>query len=96
MSRHFDLIVIGSGPAGKSAAIQASKLGKTVLMVEKNQQVGGVSVHSGTIPSKTLQLSVRRENLRKGRFVPENFRKRLALLGVRYIGSLRVVQYIHI
>ena len=58
MTRHFDLIVIGSGPAGKSAAIQASKLGKSVLMIEKNQQVGGVSVHSGTIPSKTLRETV--------------------------------------
>ena len=58
MSKQFDFIVIGSGPAGKSAAIQASKLGHSVLMVEKNLEIGGVSVHSGTIPSKTLREAV--------------------------------------
>lgn len=58
MSNHFDFIVIGSGPAGKSAAVQAAKLGKSVLMVEKNPVIGGVSVHSGTIPSKTLRETV--------------------------------------
>lgn len=58
MSQHFDFIVIGSGPAGKSAAIQASKLGKSVLMIEKNPIIGGVSVHTGTIPSKTLRETV--------------------------------------
>ncbi len=58
MSNHFNFIVIGSGPAGKSAAIQASKLGKSVLMVEKNPIIGGVSVHTGTLPSKTLRETV--------------------------------------
>lgn len=58
MSTDYDLIVIGSGPAGKRAAIQASKIGKTVLIVEKNQIVGGVSVHTGTLPSKTLRETV--------------------------------------
>ncbi|TNF89534.1 MAG: FAD-dependent oxidoreductase, partial [Gammaproteobacteria bacterium] len=48
---HYDLIVIGSGPAGKRAAIQAAKVGKSVLLVEKNEIVGGVTVHTGTIPS---------------------------------------------
>jgi len=55
---HYDLIVIGSGPAGRRAAIQAAKFGKSVLMVEKGRQVGGVSVHTGTIPSKTLRETV--------------------------------------
>lgn len=55
---HYDLIVIGSGPAGRCAAIQASKLGKQVLLVEKKQIVGGVTVHTGTIPSKTLRETV--------------------------------------
>ena len=58
MKYDYDFIVIGSGPAGKSAAIQAAKLGKSVLMVEKNALVGGVSVHTGTIPSKTLRETV--------------------------------------
>ena len=58
MNLHYDMIVIGSGPAGKRAAIQAAKLGKSVLLVEKNQVVGGVTVHTGTIPSKTLRETV--------------------------------------
>ena len=51
----YDLIVVGSGPAGRRAAIQAAKLGKKVLVVEQGKRVGGVSVHTGTIPSKTLR-----------------------------------------
>lgn len=52
---HYDLIVIGSGPAGRRAAIQAAKFGRDVLVVERGRRVGGVSVHTGTIPSKTLR-----------------------------------------
>ena len=55
---HYDLIVIGSGPAGRRAAIQAAKLKKSVLVVERGQRVGGVCVHTGTIPSKTLRETV--------------------------------------
>jgi NAD(P) transhydrogenase len=55
---HYDLIVIGSGPAGRRAAIQAAKLGNDVLVVENRLRVGGVSVHTGTIPSKTLRETV--------------------------------------
>ncbi len=55
---HYDLIVIGSGPAGRRAAIQAAKLNRNVLVVEKGRRVGGVSVHTGTIPSKTLRETV--------------------------------------
>ncbi|MBY8975574.1 Si-specific NAD(P)(+) transhydrogenase [Rhodobacteraceae bacterium NNCM2] len=51
----YDFIVIGSGPSGKRAAIQCAKLGKSVLVVEKGREIGGVSVHTGTIPSKTLR-----------------------------------------
>jgi NAD(P) transhydrogenase len=54
----YDLIVIGSGPAGRRAAVQAAKLKKSVLVVEKGQRVGGVCVHTGTIPSKTLRETV--------------------------------------
>jgi NAD(P) transhydrogenase len=54
----YDFVVIGSGPAGRRAAIQAAKLGKSVLVIEKGRRVGGVSVHSGTIPSKTLRETV--------------------------------------
>jgi NAD(P) transhydrogenase len=55
---NFDLIVIGSGPSGRRAAIQTAKLGKSVLVVERGRRVGGVSVHTGTIPSKTLRETV--------------------------------------
>lgn len=58
MQDAFDLVIIGSGPAGRRAAIQAAKLDKRVLVVEKSKRVGGVSVHSGTIPSKTLRETV--------------------------------------
>ena len=51
----YDLLVIGSGPGGHRAAIQAAKLGKKVALAEKNAMVGGVCVHTGTIPSKTLR-----------------------------------------
>ncbi|MDF1751125.1 MAG: FAD-dependent oxidoreductase, partial [Alphaproteobacteria bacterium] len=58
MKQHYDLIVVGSGPAGRRAAIQAAKFGANALVVEKGRRVGGVSVHTGTIPSKTLRETV--------------------------------------
>ena len=54
----YDMIVIGSGPSGRRAAVQTAKIGKSVLVVEKGRQVGGVSVHTGTIPSKTLRETI--------------------------------------
>lgn len=53
--QRFDFVVLGSGPAGRRAAIQAAKLGCSVLVVDDRSKVGGVSVHTGTIPSKTLR-----------------------------------------
>lgn len=50
-TREFDLVVIGSGPAGQKAAICASKLGKRAAIVDKKFAMGGVCVHTGTIPS---------------------------------------------
>ena len=55
---HFDLIVIGSGPAGQKAAFQASKLGKKVAVIEKYPNPGGASLNSGTIPSKSLREAI--------------------------------------
>src|ERR1700678_1208866 len=52
------MIVIGSGPSGRRAAIQSAKLGHSVLVIENRLRVGGVSVHTGTIPSKTLRETV--------------------------------------
>lgn len=54
----YDLVVIGSGPAGQKAAICAAKLRKKVAIVERTRLVGGVCVHTGTIPSKTLREAV--------------------------------------
>lgn len=54
----YDLVVIGSGPAGQKGAIAAAKLGKRVAVVDKKSLVGGVCVHTGTIPSKTFRESV--------------------------------------
>lgn len=51
----FDMVVIGSGPAGQKAALEAATAGATVLLVEQERNVGGACVHRGTIPSKTLR-----------------------------------------
>jgi len=56
--RHCDLCVIGSGPAGQRAAIQAAKLGKSVCIVERRDVIGGVAVNTGTIPSKALREAI--------------------------------------
>jgi NAD(P) transhydrogenase len=65
----FDLVAIGSGPAGQRAAVQAAKLGKRAAVIEKNRCVGGVCVETGTIPSKTFReavLAVRGGDARSG------------------------------
>jgi NAD(P) transhydrogenase len=54
----FDMIVIGSGPGGQKAAIAAAKLGRTVAVIDRPDRLGGVSLHTGTIPSKTLREAV--------------------------------------
>jgi NAD(P) transhydrogenase len=54
----YELIVIGSGPGGQRAAIQAVKAGKRVALVEKQAAVGGVCTNTGTIPSKTMREAV--------------------------------------
>src|SRR6202789_2850669 len=58
MSSVYDLIVIGSGPAGQRAAIYPSKLGKKVALVEMREVVGGACISTGTIPSKTMREAV--------------------------------------
>ena len=54
----FDVIVIGSGPAGQRAAIQAAKCGRKVVVVERREIVGGACINTGTIPSKTMREAV--------------------------------------
>ncbi len=56
--KHYDCVVIGTGPAGQKGAIQAAKLGKRVAIVEKNQVLGGTQINTGTIPSKALREAV--------------------------------------
>lgn len=51
----YDLVVIGSGPAGERGAVTAAQLGKKVLVIEKAPEPGGAAVHTGTLPSKTLR-----------------------------------------
>ena len=58
MRKPYDLAVIGSGPAGQKAAIAAAKLGKRVAVVDRSGVLGGVCLHTGTIPSKTLREGV--------------------------------------
>ena len=56
--KHYDVICIGTGPAGQKGAIQAAKLGRSVAVIEKNPVVGGAQVNTGTIPSKALREAV--------------------------------------
>lgn len=56
--REYDLIVIGSGPAGEKAAIEAARLRKSAAIIERHSVQGGVCIHTGTIPSKTLRETV--------------------------------------
>ena len=56
-NKNFDLVVIGSGPAGEKGAAQAAYFGKTVALVEKENVLGGAAANTGTLPSKTLRES---------------------------------------
>src|SRR2546423_15636727 len=56
--KHVDMVVIGSGPAGQKAAIQAAKLGKQVVLIERAAVPGGACINTGTIPSKALREAV--------------------------------------
>jgi len=53
--KHYDLVVIGSGPAGEKGAAQAAYFGKRVAIVERSARVGGAGINTGTVPSKTLR-----------------------------------------
>ena len=58
MANPYDLIVIGSGPAGQRAAIYGAKLNKRVALIEAREVVGGACINTGTIPSKTMREAV--------------------------------------
>jgi NAD(P) transhydrogenase len=57
-ANEYDLVVIGSGPAGQKGAICAAKMRKKVAIIDRKKTIGGVCVHTGTIPSKTLREAV--------------------------------------
>lgn len=66
MNFDYDLLVIGSGPAGQKSAIQSAKAGKRVAIIERDKVFGGACVHRGTIPSKTLrENALRVKNMRQ-------------------------------
>ena len=52
---NVDVLVVGAGPAGQKAAVQAAKAGRSVAVVEQHREIGGDCVHRGTIPSKALR-----------------------------------------
>src|SRR5215471_21468357 len=54
----YDLVVIGSGPAGQKGAIAAAKMGKRVALIDRSEMLGGVCIHGGTVPSKTLREAI--------------------------------------
>lgn len=67
-SYDFDLLCIGSGPAGQRAAVQAAKLGKRVAVIERRRCLGGVCLDTGTIPSKTFREAVLAAGTNRPRF----------------------------
>src|SRR3954468_487258 len=67
----LDLLVIGSGPSGPKAALHAAKPRKRGAVVERKQRLGGVSIHTGTIPSKTLRVAVLDELARRPLDIPD-------------------------
>lgn len=57
-SSTYDLVVVGSGPAGQKGAIAAAKAHKRVAVVDRTTMIGGVCVHTGTIPSKAVREAI--------------------------------------
>lgn len=57
-TQKYDLVVIGSGPAGQKAGVAAAKVGRKVAVIDRREMIGGISLHHGTIPSKTLREAV--------------------------------------
>ncbi|MFZ0091780.1 MAG: Si-specific NAD(P)(+) transhydrogenase [Solirubrobacteraceae bacterium] len=90
----LDLLVIGSGPGGQRAAVQAAKLGKRVGVVERRDRIGGVSIHTGTIPSKTLRQSILEDLASRGVDLPDPLhpeRRESAAVRFLYDRTARVV-----
>ena len=75
------MVVIGSGPAGQKAAIQAAKAGRRVAVIERDRQVGGACVHTGTIPSKSLREHALRQRVRQVNLMEERMQSLLEGVG---------------
>ena len=85
----YDFVVMGSGPAGRRAAVQAAKLGKSVLVIDNRNRVGGVSVHTGTIPSKTLrETALNLSGWRERGFYGQSYRVKDDICGADLAGRL--------
>jgi len=82
LSAVYDVLVIGSGPAGQKAAIQAAKAGKKVAVIERDRRVGGSCVHTGTIPSKSLREHALRQRVRRVNLMDEPIQSLLDGVGV--------------
>ncbi|MFL0811604.1 MAG: Si-specific NAD(P)(+) transhydrogenase [Agarilytica sp.] len=89
------MIVVGSGPAGQKAAVQAAKANKRVALIEKDRELGGSCVHRGTIPSKTLrENALRVKNMRMNAAIA-NFELAEDLELVTLINRLEEVLHAH-
>ena len=82
LSAAYDVLVIGSGPAGQKAAIQAAKAGQKVAVIERDRRVGGSCVHTGTIPSKSLREHALRQRVRHVNLMDEPLQSLLDGVGV--------------
>lgn len=90
--RHYDLCVIGTGPAGQKAAIQAAKLGKSVVAIEKAGSVGGAQINTGTIPSKALrEAAMHLTGSSKRNLFGENYRVKRKITVSDLISMSRIV-----
>jgi NAD(P) transhydrogenase len=92
-AKHYDMVVIGSGAAGHHGAVQAAKLGKKVAVVEQSTALGGASINTGTIPSKTLReavLRATRSGLTDHRISASDLAQRIEEVASKKVECLRV------